>query len=106
MPWFRNHYVCFACEAHWLAERAAAEHADCPQCRAYDVAPYKSDDWSVVIEADGDAFVVLECAAVNAHGPDYRPLGRFPDRTRAQAFLAAGRNSPSREAAPRRMRRR
>lgn len=46
MPWFRNHYVCFACEGHWLAEHAEAVAADCPFCRVYDVVPYKSDDWS------------------------------------------------------------
>jgi hypothetical protein len=42
MAWFRNHYVCLACEGHWLAEHAEAIEADCPFCRAYDVAPYKS----------------------------------------------------------------
>ena len=50
MAWFRNHYVCLACEGHWLAEQAEEIEADCPFCRAYDVAPYKSDDWTPIVE--------------------------------------------------------
>ena len=55
MPWFRNHYVCIACEGHWLAEAAAAQDGDCPFCRAYDVTPYKSDDWTLIVEPQGKA---------------------------------------------------
>jgi len=46
MAWFRNHYICIACQGHWLCERAEVQDDDCPFCRAYDVAPYKSDDWT------------------------------------------------------------
>ena len=88
MPWFRNHYVCTACAGHWLAERAEKHDDDCPFCRAYDVAPYKSDDWSVLIEPDGETFVVLSCAAITARGPEYRELGRFKSRDEAKSFLA------------------
>lgn len=93
MPWFRNHYVCTACQGHWLAEHAERQESDCPHCRAYDVAPYKSDDWSRVIDrqshAQGDQFVVLECVKVGAHGPDYRRRQRFGSHDAAKAFLAA-----------------
>ena len=37
MAWFRNHYVCNACEAHWLAERAeeiSVERAEASKQRA------------------------------------------------------------------------
>ncbi|MEI9803233.1 MAG: hypothetical protein WDN48_00710 [Pseudolabrys sp.] len=89
MAWFRNHYVCIACQGHWVAELVAAHEDNCPFCRAYDVAPYKSDDWTLVVEPQGDAFVVLECAAANAHGPDYRPLREFASLGEAKAFVAA-----------------
>lgn len=89
MPWFRNHYVCVACEGHWIAEHVEAREDHCPFCRAYEVAPYKSDDWSVVVEPADDGFVVLECTQVSARGPDYKPLGRFPSLDAARAFVAA-----------------
>lgn len=93
MPWFRNHYVCIACDRHWLAEHAQVQDADCPFCRAYGVTPYKSDDRTRIVapqsSAEGGGFVVLECAQVDAHGPDDRPLGRFASRGEAKAFLAA-----------------
>jgi hypothetical protein len=89
MPWFRNHYVCTACEGHWLAEHAEAQDDDCPHCRAYAVFPYKSDDYTHVIEPAGDAFLVLECTRVTAHGPDYKKRKRFPTREAAQAFIKA-----------------
>jgi hypothetical protein len=94
MPWFRNHYVCIACDGHWLAEHAQAQDADadCPFCRAYGVTPYKSDDRTRIVAPQGGAeggFVVLECTQVGAQGPDDRPLGRFASRAAAAAFLAA-----------------
>jgi hypothetical protein len=89
MAWFRNHYVCIACQGHWVAEHAATLEDDCPFCRAYDVAPYKSDDWTLVVEPQGEVFVVLECAAANAKGRDYRPLREFPSLNEARAFVAA-----------------
>ncbi|MDO8876062.1 MAG: hypothetical protein Q8M24_02640 [Pseudolabrys sp.] len=87
MPWFRNHYVCKVCGGHWLAEGAESQEADCPHCRAYGVMPYKSDDWTCVIEPLGNGFVVLECTRVNAHGPDYKRRKRFPSREAAQEFI-------------------
>ncbi len=75
------------------AEHDAAHDEHCPFCRAYDVTPYRSEDRSVIVEpqggAQGEIFVVLECAAVTTHGPDDRPLGRFPTRAAALAFRAA-----------------
>ncbi len=92
MAWFRNHYVCDACNGHWIAEHVEVREAHCPFCRAYDVAPYKSDDWSVVVLPADEAYVVLECAKESeksADRPDYRPLGSFPSLKQAKAFLAA-----------------
>jgi hypothetical protein len=89
MPWFRNHYVCEACDGHWIAEHTEVIEAHCPFCRVYDVAPYKSDDWSLVVQPQDDGYVVLEAAAVTAQGPNYRPLGHFDSRDAARAFVAA-----------------
>jgi hypothetical protein len=88
MAWFRNHYVCLACEGHWLAERSAAIEDDCPFCRAYDVAPYKSDDRTLIVEPAGETFVVLECAGVKTQAPVYRAVGSFASRAAARAFMA------------------
>ena len=41
-----------------------------------------------VIEPAGNAFRVLECTRVNAHGPDYKRRKCFPTREAAQAFIA------------------
>ncbi|HEY4142723.1 MAG TPA: hypothetical protein VGM57_14985 [Pseudolabrys sp.] len=44
MALFRNHYVCAACNGHWIAESAEVLDIDCPHCRAYDVTAYRSDN--------------------------------------------------------------
>ena len=48
MAWFRNHYICTACEGHWLIECVEVQDEHCPHCRAYDVTPYRSDDLTVI----------------------------------------------------------
>jgi len=88
MPWFRNHYACTVCEGHWHAEAAEAESVHCVHCRAYDVAPYRSDDFSRVIDRDGARFVVMECVKVTKRGPNWRAVKRFDTRDAAKAFLA------------------
>jgi hypothetical protein len=54
------------------------------------MSPYESDDLTEVIEPDGDKFVVLWSPATAEHDPAYCELGRFPTRSQAEAFLAAG----------------
>jgi hypothetical protein len=51
------------------------------------MSPYDSDDLSTVIEESNGEFVVLWSPEVAEHAPDYRELGRFPTRAKAQAFL-------------------
>ena len=89
MPWFRNHYVCTVCEGHWHAEAAEPESVHCVHCRAYDVSPYRSDDFTRVIDRDGARFVVMECVKVTKRGPNWRAVKRFDTRDAAKAFLAA-----------------
>ena len=53
-----------------------------------DVFPYRTDDWSLVIEAEIDGFVVLASRETAEDDPDYRELGTFPTMEKAHAFLA------------------
>ena len=41
------------------------------------------------IARDGDEFVALRSPDTAEHDPDYRELGRFPTRAKAEAFLAS-----------------
>lgn len=65
MAWFRNHYVCTACEGHWIAEGVEVLDAHCPHCRAYDVTPYRSDDLTVI---------ALKAVAVKMRRADNAPV--------------------------------
>jgi hypothetical protein len=44
---------------------------------------------SEFIERDGAEFVAMRSPDAAEHDPDYRELGRFPTRAKAEAFLAA-----------------
>ncbi len=52
------------------------------------MSPYGADDLTTVIEQDGSDFVVLRSPKTAEHCADYRELGRFATRKKAQAFLA------------------
>jgi hypothetical protein len=88
MPWFRHHYSCAGCDGHWLAEAASAHEADCPFCGVRDIFPYKSDDWTLVIEREGKAFAVMEAAVAESSHPNYRLLKTFAKRNEAEAYIA------------------
>ncbi len=66
MAWFRNHFICTACEGHWLIECVEVQDEHCPHCRAYDVTPYRSDDLTVI---------ALKAVAVKMRRPDNRKSG-------------------------------
>lgn len=74
MAWFRNHYVCTACDGHWIAEGVEALDTDCPHCHAYDVAPYRSDDLTAVAAAQtvvpDHAVAALKATAAKMRGKD------------------------------------
>jgi hypothetical protein len=63
---------------------------DCRSCGARHMTPYKSDDLTAVVERDGSEFVVLRSPDTAEHSADYRELGRFSTRAKAEAFLATG----------------
>jgi hypothetical protein len=59
MAWFRNHYVCTACEGHWILECVEVQDQHCPHCRAYDVVPYRSDDMAARDLAINDLAIIV-----------------------------------------------
>lgn len=75
MAWFRNHYVCIACDGHWIAEGVEVIEADCPHCRAYDVTAYRSDNLAAVKADTGIAGIEKELvAALNATAEKMRTM--------------------------------
>jgi hypothetical protein len=52
--------------------------------------PFKSEDLTELIEQDGAEFVAFRSPESAEHDPDYRELGRFPTRAKAEEFLASG----------------
>ena len=89
MAWFRHHYYCAACDGTWLLHCAGPEVDDCPFCHAREVMPYRTDDWTLIIEQDVDGFVVLASRDTADDDPDYQAVATFPTREQAQAYLAA-----------------
>jgi hypothetical protein len=51
--------------------------------------PFKSEDLTELVEQDGDEFVAMRSPESAEHNPDYRELGRFPTREKAEEFLAS-----------------
>lgn len=88
MAWFRNHYICERCDSTWTDEWSCMCDDDCPHCGARHMSPLKSDDLTEVIEREGREYVVLWSPETAEHDPNYRELGRFPNRKQAEAFLA------------------
>jgi len=62
---------------------------ECPHCGARDMTPYSSEDLTELIEQDGNEFVALRSPASAEHDPDYRELGRFPSRAKAEECLGS-----------------
>jgi hypothetical protein len=62
---------------------------ECPHCGARDMTPYNSEDLTELIEQDGTEFVALRSPASAEYDPDYREVGRFPNREAAEEFLTS-----------------
>jgi hypothetical protein len=60
---------------------------DCSHCGARHMSPYDADDITTVIEQDDRQFVVLRSPESAGHCANYRELGRFASRKKAEAFL-------------------
>jgi hypothetical protein len=48
-----------------------------------------SEDLTELVGRDGDEFVVMRSPDTAEHDPDYRELGRFSSREKAEEFLAS-----------------
>jgi hypothetical protein len=53
------------------------------------MSPFNSEDLTEVVERVGSAFVALRSSDTAEHSPDYRELGRFVTRQKANEFLAS-----------------
>jgi hypothetical protein len=51
--------------------------------------PFDSENLTELIEQDGDQFVAIRSPDTAEHDPDYREVGRFPTREKAEEFLAS-----------------
>ena len=51
--------------------------------------PYESENLTELIEQDGNEFVAIRSSDSAEHDPDYREVGRFPTREKAEEFLAS-----------------
>ena len=94
MAWFLNYYDCDRCNREWTDEWSCMCDDDCPHCGARHMCPTKSEDLTVLIEQEGEEFVVLRSPDTAEHDPDYCEVGRFPTRSKAEAFLAEYEPSP------------
>ena len=89
MAWFVNVDRCVRCTRTWTDEWSCMCDDDCPHCGARHICPITSKDLTELIGRDGDEFVVLRSTDTAEHDPDYRELGRFPSRAKAEEFLAS-----------------
>ncbi len=53
------------------------------------MSPFGSESLTELIERDGNEFVAIRSPASAEHDPDYREVGRFPTREKAEEFLAS-----------------
>ena len=89
MAWFFNHYKCDRCGRRWADEWSCMCDDECAHCGARDMTPYESENLTELIEQDGNEFVAIRSSDSAEHDPDYREVGRFPTREKAEEFLAS-----------------
>ena len=88
MAWFANHYECDRCKYEWTDEWSCTCEDDCPHCGFRHMTPYDSDHLTEIIDEVDGSFVALWSPETADDDPDYRELGRFPTRAKAESFLA------------------
>ena len=87
MAWFRNYYICARCNSTWADEWSAMCEDDCPDCEARHMCPLRSENFTTVIEPEGEDYVVFKSPETAECDPQYRELGRFPTWREAEALL-------------------
>jgi predicted nucleic acid-binding Zn-ribbon protein len=88
MAWFLNVYRCARCTRIWTDEWSCMCDDDCPHCGARHMSPCHSEDMTEFIAREAGEFVAIRSPDTAEHDPDYRELGRFPTRAKAEEFLA------------------
>jgi hypothetical protein len=53
------------------------------------MSPFDSENLTELIEQDGSEYVAIRSSRSAEHDPDYREVGRFPNRETAEEFLAS-----------------
>jgi hypothetical protein len=51
------------------------------------MSPFDSENLTQLVAQDGEGFVAIRSPKSAEHDPDYRELGRFPTRAKAEEFL-------------------
>jgi hypothetical protein len=87
VAWYRNHYRCARCDHEWQDKWSCMCDDDCPHCGARHMSPYDADDLTLLVERHGREFVVLRSPESACHYANYREIGRFATRQKAEAFL-------------------
>jgi len=89
MAWFLHFLQMRPLHAKMDRRMACMCDDECPHCGARDMTPFKSEDLTELVEQDGNEFVAIRSPSWAEYDPDYRELGRFPTREKAEAFLAS-----------------
>ena len=88
MAWFLNYYDCDRCNGEWTDEWSCMCDGDCPHCGARHMCPTDSEDLTELVKQEGDKFIAFRSPDTAEYDPDYRELGCFPTRAKAEEFLA------------------
>lgn len=89
MAWFMNFYRCARCKRIWTDQWSCMCDDDCPHCGARHMSPFDSENLTELVEQAGNEFVAIRSPTSAEHAPDYRDVGRFPTREKAEEFLAS-----------------
>ena len=97
MAWYPNYYKSAWCDYKWRDEWSCMCEDDCLAVARHMTA-YDADDLTIIVKQDGSEFVVLRSPESAGHCPNYRELGRFTTRRKAEAFLLPLREEETRTA--------
>ena len=89
MAWFLNVYRCARSTRVCTDEWSCTCDDDCPHCGARHMSACHSEDLTEIIAQDGSEFIAIRSPYTAEHDPNYRELGRFPTRAKAEEFLAS-----------------
>ena len=87
MAWFLNIYRCDECRKTWTDEWSCKCDDECPHCGFRDMTPFHSEDLTELVAPEGKEFIALRSPDTAEDDPEYRELGRFPTRAKAEEFL-------------------